>query len=124
MLKYIIILLACLICKHGITQIVEKDSNSMKPILVEKLKENNFKPTFSIYPNPVKNKVVLQVKNFIAGLVFVKMLDLKGKMIREDHRLLSNGSEDIIMFLMLQPGIYFIELSQPGKAIRKKIVLL
>ena len=96
----------------------------MKPILVEKLKENNFKPTFSIYPNPVKNKVVLQVKNFIAGLVFVKMLDLKGKMIRVDHRLLSNGSEDIIMFLMLQPGIYFIELSQPGKAIRKKIVLL
>ena len=124
MLRYIIILFACLFCKPGITQIVEKDSNSIKPVLVEKIKENNFKSTFSIYPNPVKNKVVLQVKNFNAGLVFVKMLDLKGKMIREDHRLLSNGSEDIIMFLMLQPGIYFIELSQPGKAIRKKIVLL
>ena len=124
MLRNIIIIFACLFCKPGITQTVEKSSNSIKPVLVEKLKENNFKPAFSIYPNPVKNKVILQVKNFNAGLVFVKMLDFKGKMIREDHRLLSNGSEDIIMFLMLHSGIYFIELSQPGKAIRKKIVFL
>src|SRR5947209_6114666 len=61
----------------------------------------------SIYPNPAKNKITVQVKNFKPGMVSVKVLDLKGKVVKEDMRLLINGSEDIIMFLMLKAGLYF-----------------
>ena len=77
-----------------------------------------------IYPNPVKNKITIQVKNFKPGMVSVKVLDLKGKVVKEHMRLLTNGSEDIIMFLMLKAGIYFIVVSQPGKEARKKISIL
>src|SRR4051812_35878938 len=66
----------------------------------------------TIFPNPAKNKVTVQVKNFKPGMVSVKVLDLKGKVAKEDMRLLTNGSEDIIMFLMLKAGIYFIVVSQ------------
>jgi hypothetical protein len=77
-----------------------------------------------IYPNPAKNKVTLQVKGFEAGTASVRIMDSKGKLIRDDSRLLTNGSEDIIMFLMLQPGIYFIIVSEKGRLARKKLIIL
>ncbi len=81
-------------------------------------------PELSIFPNPAKNKVTLQVKGFEPGTALVKILDTKGKMIREDSRLLTNGTEEIVMFLMLPPGIYFIIVSEKGKITRKKLVML
>lgn len=81
-------------------------------------------PELVIYPNPAKNKVTLQVRGFEPGTARVKIIDSKGKMIREDSRLLTNGNEDIVMFLMLQPGVYFIIVSEKGKVVRKKIVML
>jgi len=82
------------------------------------------KPALSIYPNPAKNKVTLQVSHFDPGMATVRILDIKGKLLREDNRLLTNGTEDIIMFLMLKAGIYFILVSEPGKMVRKKLVIL
>lgn len=81
------------------------------------------KADLSIYPNPAKDKVTLQVKGFTPGQIAVKILDTKGKLLREDSRLLTNGSEDVIMFLMLPPGIYFVIVSQQGKVSRKKILM-
>ena len=82
------------------------------------------KAQLTIYPNPAKNKVTLEVKGFEAGTASVRIMDSKGKLLRDDSRLLTNGSEDIIMFLMLQPGIYFIIVSEKGKVARKKLVIL
>ena len=80
-------------------------------------------PELVIYPNPAKNKITLQVKHFEPGIATVKILDLKGKLVREDQRLITNGSEDIVMFLMLKAGVYFILVSEPGKTVRKKLVV-
>ena len=82
------------------------------------------KPAINIYPNPAKNKVTLQVSHFDPGMATVRILDIKGKLVREESRLLTNGTEDIVMFLMLKAGIYFILVSEPGKLIRKKLVIL
>jgi hypothetical protein len=82
------------------------------------------KAQLSIYPNPAKNKVTLQVRGFAPGTVSVKILDYKGKLLRDDSRLLTNGVEDIVMFLMLQPGIYFIIVSEKGKVARRKLIIM
>ena len=87
-------------------------------------KSNTVQPEISIYPNPAKNKITIEAKHFKPGMVSVKLLDTKGKLVREDSRLLTNGTEDIIMFLMLKAGIYFILVSEPGKIARKKLVVL
>jgi Secretion system C-terminal sorting domain len=86
----------------------------------------HIKPTASlnIFPNPAKNKITLQVKNFDPGMATVKVLNIKGELVRTDNRLLTNGNEDIVMFLMIKPGVYFIQVSEPGKITRKKIVIL
>jgi hypothetical protein len=87
-------------------------------------KLNDAQPEISLYPNPAKNKITIQARRFKPGMVSVKLLDTKGKLVREDSRLLTNGTEDIIMFLMLKAGIYFILVSEPGKVARKKLVIL
>ena len=78
----------------------------------------------NIFPNPAKNKITLQVKNFDPGIATVKVLNIKGELVRADNRLLTNGNEDIVMFLMIKPGVYFIQVSELGKITRKKIVIL
>ncbi len=128
MRKIILFLFCCIISGHCFSQSTTNiGSNEATPGITYKAKEiipNGIKPDLSIYPNPAKNKITLQVKNFEPGMAIVKVLDIKGKLIREDNRLLINGTEEIVMFLMLKAGIYFILVSEPGKIARKKLVLL
>ena len=103
------------------------DSAQARTLSKQKLNdslESANKAQLSIYPNPAKNKVTLQVNGFEPGTASVKILDYKGKLLRDDARLLTNGSEDIVMFLMFPSGIYFIIVSEKGKVARKKLIIL
>jgi hypothetical protein len=80
--------------------------------------------TLKVYPNPAKNKITLDVAGFEPGMVVVKIIDTKGKIWRADNRLLTNGTEEITMFLLLQPGIYFISISEKSKVVKKKLIIL
>ncbi len=82
------------------------------------------KPSLKIYPNPAKNKISLQVTGFETGMVKVRIMDDKGKVVREDDRLLNNGIDEINMFLQLQAGIYSISVSEKNKVVRKKLIVL
>ena len=104
-----------------------KDSDSLLNIsdaLKSKTPKEVSKATLKIYPNPAKNRITLEVNGFEAGLATVKITDTKGKVWRQDDRLLTNGAEDIAMFLMLPPGIYFISVSEREKIIRKKLIVI
>ncbi|MEO5893343.1 MAG: T9SS type A sorting domain-containing protein [Ferruginibacter sp.] len=128
MRNIILLLFCCIAVTDCFSQSQNKeDSLNITPGVTFKAKEqaqNAIQPELAIYPNPAKNKITIQVKNFKPGMVAVKIMDTKGKLVREDMRLLTNGSEDIIMFLMLKEGIYFILVSAPGKTARKKLIIL
>ena len=81
------------------------------------------KATVRLFPNPVKNKAELEVKGFEPGQVQLQLLDVNGKKIRDDQRLLVSGNENIVLMFSLQPGIYFILVKQKDKLIRKKMVV-
>ncbi|MCW3092111.1 MAG: hypothetical protein JWP81_3180 [Ferruginibacter sp.] len=125
MQKFISLLTCCILASNCYCQSVSNDSSAVATITNAKENSPNVaKPDLSIYPNPANNKITLQVKNFDAGMVSVKLLDTKGKLVREDKRLLTKGTEEIVMFLMLKAGIYFIVVSEPGKTARRKLVML
>ena len=123
-------IISCLLCAYSFSQPLpdtdssrEKKSFTKKKIEEDSLKRID-KTQLNIYPNPAKNKVTLQVKGFETGTASVRILDSKGKLLRDDSRLLTNGDEDIVMFLMLPPGIYFIIVSEKRKVARRKLVIL
>jgi Secretion system C-terminal sorting domain len=126
MRKIILIIFYCTVSGYCFCQpFVTNDSIKNSPDAINKAKEyTNLNPETTIYPNPAKNKITLQVKNFDPGMATVKVLTIKGDLVREDKRLLTNGNEDIVMFLLLKAGTYFIQVSEPGKITRKKIVIL
>ena len=125
MLKIILFTLSSAISVFCYAQpLVNNDSSKTATGLSLKAKPANTTTDLIVYPNPAKNKVTLQVKNFDPGMATVKVLDVKGKLVREDSRLLTNGTEEIIIFLMLKAGIYFIIITEPGKVVRKKLVMM
>ena len=128
MKKTSLTLVICLLMGHCFGQTVNNNDSassaqSAKRQQLHDSLQSASRANLSIYPNPAKNKVTLQVKGFNAGTVLVKILDPKGKLIREDKRLLTNGDEEIVMFLMLPPGIYFVIVSEKGKVARKKLLM-
>src|SRR5699024_515311 len=105
MQKIFFTIISCFILGCGYCQ-TTNDNDSVQAKTLAKQKMNDSvalasKAQLSIYPNPAKNKITLQVKGFEPGTASVKIMDYKGKLLRDDSRLLTNGSEDIIMFLML-----------------------
>ena len=124
MRKLLLISCCCLCVGQGFSQAIQTDSSyvkNRKPVL-DSLQQVA-KTDLNIFPNPTKNKVTLQVKGYEPGLASVKILDTRGKMVRQESRLLTNGEEDIILFLMLPPGIYFVIVSEKGKVSRRKLVM-
>ena len=103
------------------TLALNKDSliNSTKKIPVIL----SLKPGLKIYPNPARNKITLLVSGFRPGMVIVKILDEKGNLQSKDNRLLTSNEEEIMMFLQLRTGIYFVFISQQNKTVKNKLMV-
>ena len=129
MLKIFLVLMSCFTSFFCFSQPDTNKDNSVKPISIQHLTKDSSlsgeeKTSLKVYPNPAKNKISIAVTGFEPGMVVVKIIDTKGKVWREDNRLLTDGTEEIPMFLQLKPGIYFISVSEKSKISRKKIIIL
>ena len=128
MLKICLIAFSCLTVLHSFSQTDSNDNGSQNSDTINNKPKNTLLDTqrseLKIYPNPAKNKITVQVKGFDPGMVSVKIIDIKGKLFREDNRLLISGNEDLVMFLFLEPGIYFILITKKGRIARKKLIVL
>ena len=107
MQKLIGALLCCFLTAQSFSQAIPASTDSAslpaasQKVPVESIPKSN-PSTLNIYPNPAKNKITVQVTGFDPGIATVKIMDINGKMVRQEGRLLTNGSEEIIMFLMLR----------------------
>jgi len=81
------------------------------------------KASVKLFPNPAKNKAELEVNGFEPGLVKLQVIDINGKLLRDDQRLLVTGNENIVIMFALQPGIYFILVKQKDKLVKKKMIV-
>ena len=75
------------------------------------------------YPNPARNKITLSVEEFDPGLAQIKIIDIKGNLIRNDLRLLISGKEEIVVYLMIQSGTYILIVGQQQKWVKRKIII-
>ncbi len=100
-------------------------TDSTSPVMGKKINlVDESKPTAKLYPNPSKNKVVLQLNGFKTGMAQLQIINDKGNVVRKEVRLLVNGNEEVVMFFSLQAGIYFIKTTQGLIEIRKRLVVL
>ena len=100
-------------------------TDSTNPVMEKKINvDDESKPTAKLYPNPSKNKVVLQLNGFKTGMAQLQIINDKGNVVRKEDRLLVNGNEEVVMFFSLPSGIYFVKTIQGKIEIRKRLVVL
>jgi len=131
-MKEIIILFFTLlgICK-GIAQTpwgnnLPDSLQNSKATVQKKVTDSSFikeKASVKLFPNPAKNKIELEVKGFSPGLIQLQIIDINGKRVRDDQRLLVSGNDNIVVMFSLQSGIYFIVLKQNLQSVKKKLVV-
>ena len=109
------------IAQTGFTQLTDNTSPAIdkKPTVID-----ISKPTVKLFPNPSKNKVVLQLNGFKPGMAQLQIINDKGSVVRKEDRLLVNGNEEVVMFFSLPAGIYFVKTIQGKIEIRKRLVVL
>ena len=109
------------IAQTSFMQLTENKS----PVIDKKIKAMSVaNPTMMLYPNPTKNKVVIQLKGFEAGIAKLQIISDKGSVVRKEDRLLINGDEEVTMFFSLPAGIYFIKITEGEKGSKKRLVVL
>jgi hypothetical protein len=80
-------------------------------------------PSANIFPNPARDKVIINIRGFSAGMLQLKIVGTNGKVYRKDTRLLYKGDEEMVLMFFLDPGIYYILFTQPEKNVKKKLVV-
>ncbi|MFT3681978.1 MAG: hypothetical protein QM791_17015 [Ferruginibacter sp.] len=80
-------------------------------------------PEMKVFPNPARNKITVDVKGFEPGMISVKIVDTKGKMLRQDNRLLTSGSEEVPMFIALEPCTCYVVVEQKNRLAKRKLVI-
>ena len=81
------------------------------------------KSSIRLYPNPAKNKVEIEIKAFDPGYVKIQLIDNKGKLVREERRLIFSGNEIIILMFSEKPGLYFLVVKQGNKLLKNKLII-
>ena len=109
------------IAQTGFTQLTE----NTRPVNEKKIIAISISnPTMMLYPNPTKNKVVIQLKGFEAGMAKLQIISDKGIVVRKEDRLLINGDEEVMIFFSLPAGIYFIKITEGEKGAKKRLVVI
>ncbi len=67
-------------------------------------------------PNPVRQKAILQLKNFEPGIVLIEIVDTYGTKVYQEKRLIALKEEDeITLFLQMKNGAYWCFAKQQQK---------
>jgi hypothetical protein len=97
------LLISCVFSQYCLAQKLD----SIQPVAV--------KVSAKAVPNPIQNKLNIEVKNFEAGLVKVVIVNSKGNVIYNDKRLVVNHIDNIALFLNFTSGNYFCTITQQEK---------
>jgi len=82
------------------------------------ISEINYNDGFTFYPNPVSNKLTIKFDHEVMSGAEIKIIDISGKLIIANSL---QGLNHTLDMDKLQPGIYFIKVSNNNKNIIKQI---
>ena len=97
-------------------------TNTFQTEFVETLSVENFEAVnFTIYPNPAKDEVTIQLVNSSFGIGKINVLDIQGKMILKDIKFQDQTST--LDISNLESGLYFVELTIGNESTVQKLIV-
>ena len=99
---------------------VDKDGKSALSTVILVRYETGKEPIL-VYPNPVREKLVLELTNDMQGQIVVKIIDLKGNILYSQFKKITSRQLNINVSA-LPAGVYFIETTINQKVQSNKFV--
>ncbi|MEO8085594.1 MAG: T9SS type A sorting domain-containing protein [Bacteroidota bacterium] len=90
--------------------------------VIAKIHEPFLNPQFKIFPNPVSDKLIIQPLSQVNEVSEIAILNLLGEMVLDVHLPTAYSSLPTIDCRFLQPGIYWIEVSDGSLILRSRFV--
>lgn len=81
--------------------------------------DSSFAAGISIYPNPVKDRLVINLDRKIEGIKVIRLIDATGRTISSQQ---ISGYNTSISFTGLANGIYYVQINQGKKRVIRKVV--
>lgn len=85
------------------------------------LEEIEWANAIQLFPNPVSDKLYIQLKNNVPKIQSIELIDAKGNLMPIETNLSANGYQ--LMVNSLPNGLYFVRLSSNEAAVIKKLVV-
>ena len=108
-----------------VTSIGTENSNTTPPssIAFSTIKggQNNDLTSIKLYPNPIIDRLNVKLENPIQQDGVIRVYDIWGKLL-QDRRIISGTSQVNLNLDNLTSGVYFIEVQEGEKAVRKRVV--
>ena len=79
------------------------------------------KPFVKIFPNPVRDRLILHFENFAPSMIYATFLDVSGKALI--HVMGYYSSLSILDVSNYSPGVYFLKIRQGHKCLVEKIII-
>lgn len=85
--------------------------------------EEDAEGAIRMYPNPVKDKLRLQLYSLSPGRLTIQVYDRQGRLLQAKTALLSETSlQEELDFSTLPQGLYLLIISQEGLSVKRKII--
>jgi hypothetical protein len=85
---------------------------------------NREQSTFSIFPNPAKNKLYIKSLEVEKGQYAIRLFDMNGKLVRSMQKSFTTEAETLAIDLEgLAPGLYGLEIVGEAKGFRQIIIV-
>ncbi len=82
---------------------------------VESVKPMATKVSAKAIPNPITNKLNIQVSNFAVGTVAIQIVSQSGAIVYNEKRLVVLPKDMIAIFLQIKTGNYYCTVTQDDK---------
>jgi hypothetical protein len=79
--------------------------------------------TFTVYPNPVKGRMFVTIGSGISGLTSISIVDNNGRRVFNRTVLLKGGETLPIMLNGIQPGLYYLQITNNNTSTTEKLVI-
>jgi hypothetical protein len=79
---------------------------------------------FSVFPNPVQDRVTISWPATKAGTAEIRLVDLNGRQVKAERLAVQNGANLLYMQVGgLPPGVYLLQITQDNQTITRKLTI-
>jgi hypothetical protein len=92
---------------------------------IRKIEYNDFTVSFTMAPNPARDKAGLVIEANEAGEASIEMVNMQGKTVLTQKRKTISGTNriDLVFPSAISSGVYMVKVTVDGKTVQQRLII-